>query len=207
MNLSGVKIGFGITGSFCTIKSVVKELENICNAGADVYPVFSNNVASIDNRFNKATELREKVESITHKKIIDTIERAEPFGPKNIADIFVIAPCTGNTITKISLGITDTPVTMACKATLRNKKPVVIAISTNDGLSCCAKNIGSLLNYKNYFFVPFGQDDYINKETSIVADMTKIIPTIECALDNKQIQPILIWQTVYELTFKGIISI
>ncbi|MBO5453694.1 MAG: dipicolinate synthase subunit B [Clostridia bacterium] len=191
MNLSDFSIGFGLTGSFCTITAVLDELKKLKNAGADIYPVLSFNVSKLDNRFNKADQLKKSAEEICGRKPIDTIQGAEPFGPKNLIDIFVIAPCTGNTLSKLANGITDTPVTMAAKATLRNNKPVVIAVSTNDGLSGSAKNIGLLLNSKNYYFVPFGQDDCINKETSLVAKMELILPTINNALNNKQIQPIL----------------
>jgi len=192
MDLSKYKIGFGITGSFCTITSVLEEMIRLKNTGADIYPVLSFNVSKLDNRFNLSHELKEQIKYICNKKIIDTIQDAEPFGPQKKMDAFIIAPCTGNTISKLSNGVTDTPVTMAAKATLRNNKPVIIAVSTNDGLSGSAKNIGSLLNYKNYYFVPFGQDDCIKKETSLVAKMELIIPTLEAALSNKQIQPLLV---------------
>ena len=192
MDLSKITIGFGITGSFCTISTVVKELKNIVESGVNVYPVISFNVKELDNRFNNATELKNKIEEICNKKVIDTIQGAEPFGPKKLVDAFVISPCTGNTISKLCNGITDTPVTMAAKATLRNNNPVIISISTNDGLSASAKNIGILLNTKNYYFVPFGQDDYVNKQTSLVADNSLILPTLTEALNKRQLQPVLI---------------
>ncbi len=192
MDLSKITIGFGITGSFCTISTVVKELKNIVESGVNVYPVISFNVKELDNRFNNATELKNKIEEICNKKVIDTIQGAEPFGPKKLVDAFVISPCTGNTISKLCNGITDTPVTMAAKATLRNNNPVIISISTNDGLSASAKNIGILLNTKNYYFVPFGQDDYLNKQTSLVADNSLILPTLTEALNKRQLQPVLI---------------
>lgn len=192
MDLSKYKIGFCLTGSFCTISSVIDNINKLCLAGADVYPVMSFNVYNLNNRFNDAKELREKIEEMCNKSVIKSITEAEPFGPKNLVDAVIVAPCTGNTLSKLANAITDTPVTMAVKATLRNNKPIILAISTNDGLSSSAKNIGSLLNNKNYYFVPFGQDDCIKKETSLVANMDLIIPTLVSALDNRQIQPVLI---------------
>ncbi|HPU41644.1 MAG TPA: dipicolinate synthase subunit B [Acetivibrio clariflavus] len=192
MKLDGVKIGFALTGSFCTIGKVIPEIEKLISAGAEVIPVISNSVDKFDTRFGTAKDLRLKLEGITGKKIIDSIVDAEPFGPKSLVDLVVVAPCTGNTLAKIAMGITDTPVTMACKAHLRNQKPLVIAISTNDGLGANAKNIGLLLNTKNAYMVPFGQDGPDTKPNSLVADEKLIIPTIENALKGKQIQPILI---------------
>ena len=192
MQLNGVKIGFALTGSFCTISKVIPEIEKLVSVGAEVIPIISNSVDKFDTRFGTAKDLRLKLEGITGKKIIDSIVDAEPFGPKSLADLVVVAPCTGNTLAKIALGITDTPVTMACKAHLRNQKPLVIAISTNDGLGANAKNIGLLLNTKNVYMVPFGQDGPDTKPNSLVADEKLILPTIENALKGKQIQPLLI---------------
>lgn len=192
MKLDGVKIGFALTGSFCTIGKVIPEIEKLISAGAEVIPVISYSVDKFDTRFGTAKDLWLKLEGITGKKIIDSIVDAEPFGPKSLVDLVVVAPCTGNTLAKIAMGITDTPVTMACKAHLRNQKPLVIAISTNDGLGANAKNIGLLLNTKNVYMVPFGQDGPDTKPNSLVADEKLIIPTIENALKGKQIQPILI---------------
>lgn len=192
MQLNGIKIGFALTGSFCTISKVIPEIEKLVGAGAEVIPVISGSVDKFDTRFGTAKDLRLKLEGITGKKIVNSIIDAEPFGPKSLVDLFIVAPCTGNTLAKIALGITDTPVTMACKAHLRNQKPLVIAISTNDGLGANAKNIGLLLNTKNVFMVPFGQDGPDTKPNSIVADEKLILPTIESALKGKQIQPLLI---------------
>ncbi len=191
MEFSGITIGFAFTGSFCTIAKVVKELEKLALRDLNIIPVFSEMVFNTNNRFNNAKELKEKVEKITGNKVIATIKDAEPIGPKNLLDALVIAPCTGNTMAKIANSVTDTSVTMAAKATLRNKKPVIIAPSTNDGLSGSAKNIGALLNTKGIYFVPFGQDDPIKKETSLVAHTDLIIPTLELALYSTQIQPVL----------------
>lgn len=192
MRLDGIKIGFALTGSFCTIGKVVPEVEKLVSTGAEVIPIISGSVDKFDTRFGTARDLRLKLEGITGKKVIDTIIDAEPFGPKALVDLIVVAPCTGNTLAKIANGITDTAVTMACKAHMRNQKPVVIAISTNDGLGVNAKNIGLLLNMKNIFMVPFGQDGPDSKPNSIVADTTMILPAIENALIGKQIQPLLI---------------
>ena len=191
MDLKDKKIGFAMTGSFCTFKKVIDELLNLSKTGAEIFPIMSTASFSFDTRFGTADGFMTEIRNITKKEIITTIPQAEPIGPKNYLDALIIAPCTGNTLGKLAGGITDTPVTMAAKATLRNAKPVIIAVSTNDGLSASAKNIGMLLNTKNIYFVPFGQDDCINKTTSLVADMTKIIKTTESALEGIQLQPML----------------
>ncbi|MBE7039210.1 MAG: dipicolinate synthase subunit B [Ruminococcaceae bacterium] len=191
MDLKDKKIGFAMTGSFCTFKKVIEELKKLCNTGAEIFPIMSLPSSSFDTRFGSADGFMTEIRNITKKEIITTIPGAEPIGPKNYLDALVISPCTGNTLAKLALGITDTPVVMAAKATLRNKKPVIIAVSTNDGLSASAKNIGLLLNTKNIYFVPFGQDDCINKPTSIVADMTKITQTVTEALSGIQLQPVI----------------
>lgn len=192
MLLEGVKIGFALTGSFCTIDRIVPEIEKLVSNGAKVIPIFSDSVDKLDTRFGNAKDLRMKIEGITGEKVLNSIVAVEPVGPKSLLDILVVAPCTGNTLAKIANGITDTTVTMACKAHLRNQKPVVLSISTNDGLGANAKNIGLLLNMKNIYLVPFGQDGPANKPNSLVADSTLIIPTIVEAMKGKQIQPILI---------------
>lgn len=192
MQLSGVNIGFAITGSFCTFDKVKKEVVNLVNEGANVIPIFSYNAMSIDTRFGKAFDFVSDITKITSKEPVTSIETAEPLGPKGMIDILIIAPCTGNTIAKLSNGITDTPVLMAAKAHMRNNKPLVISISTNDALGLNLKNIGTMLNIKEVYFVPFGQDNYGGKPKSMIADTTQIVATLENALDGKQIQPILI---------------
>jgi len=192
MLLDGIKIGFALTGSFCTISNVLPEIEKLVSNGAKVVPIVSDSLNKFDTRFGTSEDLKLKLEGITGEKIIKTIVEAEPIGPKSLMDVVIVAPCTGNTLAKLANGITDTPVTMACKAHLRNQKPVVIAVSTNDGLGTNAKNIGTLLNMKNVFLVPFGQDGPGNKPNSLVADTTKIMPAIVEALKGKQIQPLLI---------------
>lgn len=192
MLLEGVRVGFAITGSFCTFAKTIPQIEILVKEGADVLPIISESVDKFDTRFGTADDLKKKLTLITGKKPISTIVEAEPIGPKGLLDILVIAPCTGNTISKIANAITDGPVTMACKAHLRNMRPVVIAVSTNDGLSTNAKNIGTLLNMKNIFMVPFGQDDPIKKCTSLVADFEQILFAVQNALQNIQMQPLLI---------------
>ncbi|HAE91126.1 dipicolinate synthase subunit B [Tissierella praeacuta] len=192
MLLNGIKVGIAITGSFCTFETILVEIERLVNEGADVYPIMSYNANDFDTRFGLAEEWKEKIIKATGKEIIATIQDAEPIGPKGYLDILVIAPCTGNTIAKLANAITDTPVSMAWKAHLRNNKPVVVAISTNDGLSGNAKNLGILLDKKNVYFVPFGQDDPSKKANSLIAHYDKIVPTIIEALQGKQIQPLLV---------------
>lgn len=192
MNISGKNIGFALTGSFCTFSKIVPEIEKLIALNAKIYPIFSTNAATIDTRFGKAQDWINKMETLTGNKAILSIAEAEPIGPKGLIDILVIAPCTGNTLAKLANAITDTPVLMAAKAHTRNLKPVVIAVSTNDCLSMNAKNLGVLLNSKNYYFVPFGQDDPNNKKNSMVAKMDLLIPTIEMAIEGKQNQPLII---------------
>ena len=196
MLLKGVRIGFAVTGSFCTFAKIIPQVENLVNEGAEVIPIISESVNLYDTRFNKAEDFKNTLQAITGKQPINSIVDAEPIGPKALLDILVIAPCTGNTISKIANAITDSSVTMACKAHLRNMRPVVIAVSTNDGLGANAKNIGILLNMKNIYMVPFGQDDPIKKCTSLVADFDQILPTILNAQQNCQIQPILVCKKI-----------
>lgn len=192
MLLNGIKVGIAITGSFCTFDTILVEIERLVEEGADVYPIMSYNSSNFDTRFGLAEDWKEKIVKLTGKDIIMTIQDAEGIGPKNYLDIVVVAPCTGNTLAKLANAITDTPVCMAFKAHLRNNKPAIIAISTNDGLSGNAKNIGVLLDKKNVYFVPFGQDDAINKTNSLIAHYDLIVPTIVEALKGKQIQPLLV---------------
>lgn len=191
MELNGKNIGFAMTGSFCTFSKTISVLKEIVSLGANVIPIMSFNAYSLDSRFGKHEDFIKNIENLTGNKIIHTIPDAEPIGPKKMTDIMVIAPASGNTLAKLANGITDTPVVMATKSHLRNKKNVVVAISTNDALSGSAMNIGKLLNTKYYYFVPFRQDNPITKPTSLVFDSNFLIKTIELALDNEQIQPII----------------
>lgn len=192
MSLEGKRIGLAITGSCCNFDKVFKEIEKLAQTKADLYPIISYSVDSFDTRFGMSDEWKAKLKYITGKELINTIVGAEPIGPKSKLDVLVVIPCTGNTIAKLANGITDTPVTMACKAHLRNQKPLVLAIATNDALGNNAKNIGLLLNSKDIFFVPFGQDDANKKPDSIVARFELLQQTIEEALEGRQIQPLLI---------------
>ena len=191
MNADSVKLGFAFTGSFCTMRVVTDTLRKVKEKGYDIFPIMSEIVYSTDTRFGKCKDFIDEIEDITGKKIISTITGAEPIGPKKLIDALLIAPCTGNTIAKIALGINDGCVPLAAKATLRNNRPVIIAPSTNDALGANAKNIGLLLNTENIFFVPFGQDDPIGKNNSLVAKWDMVIPAIEEALSYKQIQPVI----------------
>ena len=192
MKFENLKIGFILTGSFCTFSKVIPKIKELKDMGADILPIMSYNAYNLDTKFGKASDFINEIESITEKKIIHTIQEAEPIGPKGLTDIMVIAPCTGNTIAKLANDIIDTPATMAAKSHLRNNRPLVIGVSTNNGLSGNAENIGKLLNRKNYYFVPFKQDNPITKPRSLVFDFSYIIKTIEYALDGEQINPILL---------------
>lgn len=192
MKLTGIKIGFCVTGSFCTFHRILPQMQKLVDEGAQVYPIFSHAVANTDTRFTTAAEFRKDVEHISGQKVIDTIVGAEPIGPQQLLDVVVVAPCTGNTLAKLANGITDTPVLMAAKAHLRNQKPVVIAISTNDGLGNNGKNLAGLTNTKNIYVVPYYQDGPNIKVNSLMADMDQIIDTIVLALEKKQIHPILL---------------
>lgn len=184
-------IGFAFCGSFCTLKKGVAALKKLQEANYNIIPIFSEIVYTTDTRFYKADDLINEVESICNNKIIHTIKDAEPIGPKKLLDILLIAPCTGNTLGKLASGITDTSVTMAAKAHLRNERPLIIAPSTNDALSNSAKNIGMLLNAKNVYFVPFGEDDPNSKHRSCVADFSLIPDAITAAFNGEQLQPII----------------
>ena len=192
MEYAGLKIGFGITGSHCTLNEITQVMKHLIDGGAEVTPIISYSVESMDTRFGQADQWKNEFREITGKELIYTITDAEPVGPRKLFDCMVIAPCTGNTLAKLANGITDTPVLMATKAHLRNGRPVVVAISTNDGLGLNARNIGTLLNTKNIYFVPFGQDNPELKANSLVAHMTKLPETILEATKGKQIQPILL---------------
>lgn len=192
MRLKGIRIGFALTGSHCTLDEIMPKIQELVNEGAEVFPIVSYAVDKIDTRFGTARKWRDLLKQITDKEPINTVSGAEPVGPKQLVDVVVIAPCTGNTMAKLANGITDTPVLMAAKAHLRNQKPVILGISTNDGLGMNAKNLGLLLNTKNVYMVPFGQDSPTGKPNSLKSRMDLIIDTIEQALQGKQIQPILV---------------
>ena len=186
-------VGFALCGSFCTFKKVIPQMKKLVDEGYKVIPIMSHTAYNTDTRFGKAKDFNDEIEKICKEEIIHTITGAEPIGPKELLDVLVIAPCTGNTLGKLANGISDTSVTLATKAHLRNQRPVIIAVSTNDALGASAKNIGLLMNSKNIYFVPMEQDDDINKPNSIVADFKYIPDTVREVLATKsQPQPILL---------------
>ena len=187
-----MKMGFALTGSFCTFEKVLPVLHTLVGQGVMVTPILSFHAGSLDTRFGSAAEWRKKLEQVTGNTVIDSIEGAEPIGPKALFDILVVAPCTGNTVAKLAHGITDTPVTMAVKSHLRGERPVVLAVSTNDALSGSASNLGTLFNRKHYYFVPLRQDAPDTKPRSLVADMERIPQTVQAALNGKQIHPMFL---------------
>lgn len=192
MNLSGKNVGVALTGSYCTFDSVFPQIEKLVQENAFVTTIFSDRSQITDTRFGKAADFLEKAKAITGKNPITTIAEAEKLGPNNLLDILIIAPCTGNTLAKLGIAIIDSPVLMAAKGLLRNNKPIVIAVSTNDALSNNLKNIGLLINTKHIYFVPFGQDNYKGKPNSMVAHYDLMLPTLEEALDGRQLQPVVL---------------
>lgn len=191
MSLAGVKIGFAMTGSHCCLDDVIPQICKLIDEGADIIPIISENVNSTDTKYGNSLKWKSLLKEITGKDAITSMVQAEPIGPQKLLDVMVVAPCTGNTVAKLANGITDGPVLMSVKAQLRNQRPVVLAVSTNDGLSMNAKNIGLLLNIKNIYMVPFGQDNPAVKPNSLMAEWEMISDTIKEALKGKQIQPLL----------------
>lgn len=185
------KIGYALCGSFCTIEKSLAQMELLHQNGADLTPILSPIVYETDTRFFKSQEIKERIKALTERPIIHTVREAEPIGPKKLLDLLIICPCTGNTIAKLANGLTDTAVTMAAKAHLRNGCPLLLGIATNDALSNSAQNIGKLLNMKNVYFIPFGQDDPHGKPTSIICDFNQLLPAAKAALNGQQLQPIL----------------
>lgn len=187
--MSKKRIGFALCGSFCTFREVIDRLPELTKK-YEITPIMSFNAASLDTRFGKALDFIEELEQVCGRSLIQTIEEAEPIGPKDMFDLLVVAPCTGNTLAKLNLSITDTPVTMAVKSHLRGAKPVLLGLSTNDALSGAAKNFGGLMNTKHYYFVPMKQDDPAKKPNSLVSRFDLLEEAMETALERKQIQPI-----------------
>lgn len=192
MSLKGKRIGFGVTGSHCTYDEVFPEIEKLVNEGADIIPIITHTVSSTTTRFGKGEDWVERFESITGHRVVDTIPKAEPLGPKMPLDCMVIAPMTGNSMSKMANALTDSPVLMAAKATMRNHRPVVLGISTNDALGLNGVNLMRLMASKDIYFVPYGQDDPENKPKSMVADMSLLRATILAAIEGKQLQPVII---------------
>lgn len=191
MDLKGKRIGFAMTGSFCTFEKALAQAQRLADTGCEITPIMSETAYTTDTRFGTAAGFSQRLADTAGRSVLASIHQTEPIGPKRLLDLLVILPCTGNTLAKLSTGVTDTAVTMAAKAHLRNERPLLIGVSTNDGLGNAAKNIGNLLNCKNIFFIPFTQDDPIKKTRSLVADFDRLIPAAEAALDNIQLQPIL----------------
>jgi dipicolinate synthase subunit B len=192
MDWTGLTVGYALTGSHCTLSDVLPQIQRFVEAGARVVPITSYSVQMTDTRFGKAEDWKRQLTEITGNEIIDTIPKAEPLGPSKLLDVMVIAPCTGNTTSKLANALTESPVLMAAKAQMRNLRPLVLAISTNDGLGLNASNIAKLLIMRNMYFVPFGQDAPVAKPNSLVARMDLIVETCEAALQGKQLQPLLI---------------
>jgi len=188
--MKNIKLGFALCGSFCTLSRAVDQMEKLINLGYDILPIMSFNAYSLDTKFGKAKDFISKIEDLSGKKILNSLVEVEPIGPKNLVDIMLICPCTGNTLSKICRATTDTPVTLAAKSHLRMNKPLVISLATNDALSGSAVNLGKALNTKNFYFVPLSQDDSINKPSSLVAHFDLVPVTLEAALNGDQIQPI-----------------
>ena len=189
--MKDIRVGFAMCGSFCTHRQVLAQMEKLCGTYASVIPILSENCRRTDTRFGTAEELAAEVRRLTGRAPLDSVAAAEPIGPKALLDVLVIAPCTGNTLAKLALGITDTPVLMAAKAHLRGGRPLVLAVSTNDALGAASRNIGELLCRRDVFFVPFAQDDPVKKPRSMVALMERIPDTLEKALEGEQIQPLV----------------
>ncbi len=188
-----VRIGFAMTGSFCTFEKALEQLKQLSQQEKwDITPILSENAYCMDTRFGTAQSTIDAMESLCGKEVLHTIPQVEPIGPKGMLDVLVVAPCTSNTLAKIANGINDTPVTMAVKSHIRNDRPVVLAISTNDALAAAARNIGQLMNQRNLYFVPLQQDDPKGKPRSMVADLSRLIPTVEAALEGKQLQPMML---------------
>lgn len=189
--MENLRVGLALCGSYCTYEKMMQVAARMAGE-YDLTPIMSENAASTDSRFGRAADFRQSLETFTGKPVIATIAAAEPIGPKKLLDVMVISPCTGNTLAKLAHGVTDTCVVMAAKAHLRNGRPLVIAVSTNDGLTTSAANIGTLLARKNVYFVPFRQDDHQKKPASLVADFDLIEDTIAAALEGRQLQPVLL---------------
>lgn len=187
-----LRVGFAFCGSFCTMMKAIDALERMAGWYSEVVPIVSETVAATDTRFGNAHDFMREMERICGRRVIATVRDAEPIGPKKLLDVLVICPCTGNTLAKLAHGVTDSAVTMAAKAHLRNGRPLVVALSTNDGLAAAAQNLGVMLNRKNVYFVPFGQDDCQDKPTSLMSDFALVPEAVEAAREGRQLQPLLL---------------
>ena len=191
-NFTGIRVGYALCGSFCTFRRSIDEMKVLADMGADVYPIMSENAYTLDTRFGRASDFVAEIEGICGRMVIHTILQAEPIGPQKLLDILVISPCTGNTLAKLANGVTDTAVTLAAKAHLRNARPLVLGVSTNDALAAAAKNIGLLMNSKHIYLIPLSQDDPVKKPNSMVAHFDKTPEAIRGALEGKQVQPLYV---------------
>jgi len=189
--MQGTRIGFALTGSFCTFAKALLQVEALVEAGASVRPILSYHANQLDTRFYRAEDLRRDLEKITGFAPWVTLGEVEPIGPQRLLDLVIIAPCTGNSLAKLAAGMSDTPVLLAAKSQLRNRRPVLVAVSTNDGLAGAAKNIGLLLNMRNIYLAPFAQDDPVNKPSSLVAKFERTLEAAQAALAGEQVQPVL----------------
>lgn len=197
MNWQGITVGYALTGSHCTLEEIMPQIKRFVDEGARVIPIVSHSVQATDTRFGKSADWLEQVKEITRQELITSIPEAEPLGPSKLLDVLVIAPCTGNTTSKLANAMTDSPVLMAAKAQMRNQRPLVLAISTNDGLGLNAMNIAKLLITKHVYFVPFGQDAPEAKQNSLVARMDLVPEACAAALQGKQLQPLIIERFQY----------
>ena len=190
--MNGLSVGFALCGSFCTFHKVIPCMRSLAESGANVVPILSETAYGTDTRFGAAADFRDRIETICARPVLHTLTDVEPIGPKKLLDLLIVAPCTGNTLGKLACGITDSCVTLAAKAHLRNARPLLLAVSTNDALGASAQNIGRLLTAKHVFFVPMGQDDPVQKANSIVADFSRLTEAAEAAIAGKQLQPLLV---------------
>jgi len=189
--LSSRRIGFAMTGSFCTFSRIFPQISRLKELGAELFPILSYNAYNLDTRFFPAEEVRSRLRSLCGKDVLHTLQEVEPIGPRHLLDLLIVAPCTGNTLGKLAAGIIDTPVTMAVKSQLRNSRPVLLAVSTNDGLGASARSIGSLMTAREMYFVPYGQDDPDGKPASLVASMEFIPEAAAAALAGRQLPHLL----------------
>ena len=190
--MGDARVGFALTGSFCTLEKAIRAMEETAREYPNMVPILSETTGATDTRFGRAADFRQAAEEICGHGAVESVREAEPIGPKHLLDVLLVCPCTGNTLAKLACGITDTTVTMAAKAHLRNGAPLVLAISTNDALAASAKHIGALMDKKNVYFVPFRQDDPVGKPTSLAADFSRVNAAIEAALQGRQLQPVVL---------------
>ena len=196
------RVGFALTGSFCTLDNALRAMEETAASYPNILPILSETTAATDTRFGRAEAFRQRAETACGRRAMTSIPEVEPIGPKGLLDVLVIAPCTGNTLAKLAAGIADTAVTMAAKAHLRNGRPVVLAVSTNDGLGASGENIARLFQRKHYYFVPYGQDDPAAKPQSLKADFARLPAALEAALHGEQLQPVLLGQRERAMAFQ-----